>query len=102
MFNYPPFHRLIRLQLRHHNAAHVEAAAIQLQAHLFRIFGMRVSTVIVPPVERLQAYHMRELTLRIEQSANIAEAKRRLKEALEYIQSIPTCKGIKIITDVDS
>ena len=102
MFNYPPFHRLIRLQLRHHNAAHVEAAAIQLQAHLFRIFGMRVSTVIVPPVERVQAYHMRELTLRIEQGANIAEAKRRLKEALEYIQSIPTCKGIKIITDVDS
>lgn len=102
LFKYPPFHRLIRLQLRHAVGSHVEAAAMHLQAHLFRIFGARVSTIIVPPVERIQAYHVRELTVRIEHGANITEAKRRLKEAMEYILSLPICKGVKIITDVDT
>lgn len=101
MFKYPPFHRLIRLQLRHHNAAHVQASAMQLQAHLFRIFGTRVSMVIVPPVERLQAYYVRELTLRIEQGANIVEAKRRLREGIDYIFSIPSNKNTKLIIDID-
>lgn len=44
---------------------------------------------------------MRELTLRIEQGANMAEAKRRLKEAIDYIFSISSNKNTKLIIDVD-
>ena len=101
MFQYPPFHRIISLQLRHGKQAHVHLAAIQLQIYLTRIFGSRVSAVIVPSVERVQAYYIRELTIRIESNANIAEAKRRLKEAIDYISSIPSGKNVKVITDVD-
>lgn len=100
-FRYPPFHRLIRLQMRHAKRTMVDAVATQLQAHMTRIFGARVSAVIVPSVERVQAYYMRELTLRIESGANIAEAKRRLKEAIEYISSIKSNKNVKIIIDID-
>lgn len=101
MFHYPPFHRIIRLQLKDHNGARVQAAAEQLQAYLKQIFGSRVSAVIVPSVERVQAYTIRELTLRIEQGANIAEAKRRIQEAIDHIWSIPSNKNVKIIVDVD-
>ena len=79
----------------------MHAVATQLQMYLTKIFGTRVSAVIIPSVERVQAYYMRELTLRIEQGANIAEAKRRLKEAIDYISSIPSGKNVKIIIDVD-
>ena len=101
MFHYPPFHRLIRLQLRHAKQAQVHTTATQLQAHLARIFGRRVSAVIIPSVERVQAYYIRELTLRIEAGANIAEAKRRLNEAIEYIFSMKSNKNVKIILDID-
>ena len=101
LFRYPPFHRIIRLHLRHSDSVHVHAVATQLQIHLTKIFGTRVSAVIIPSVERVQAYYMRELTLRIEQGANIAEAKRRLKEAIDYIGSISSGKNVKIIADVD-
>lgn len=101
MFRYPPFHRIIRLQMRHAKQFHVHAAATALQEHLVRIFGARVSGVIIPAVERVQAYYIRELTLRIEQGANIQEAKRRLKEAIEYISSISSGKNVKFIADVD-
>jgi len=100
-FKYPPFHRLIRLKMRHHNGTRVQAAAMQLQQRLTLIFGERMSLVIVPAVERQQAYYVRELTLRIEQGAALAEAKRRLKEAIDYTLSMPAAKGVTVVTDVD-
>jgi hypothetical protein len=87
--------------MRDHNGVKTQAAAAQLQTYLQQIFGARVSDVIIPSVERVQAYYIRELTLRIEQKANINEAKRRLKEAIEYVLSIPAYKNTKIIIDVD-
>lgn len=87
--------------MRDHNGVRVQTAATQMQTHLTRIFGSRVSAVIVPSVERVQSYYIRELTLRIEQGANMTEAKRRLKEAIDYILSIPSNKNVKIIADVD-
>ena len=101
MFHYPPFHRIIRIQLRDHNAVRVQSVAIQLQAHLKQVFGARISAVIIPPVERVQAYTIRELNLRIEHGANIAEAKRRLKESIDYILSKSTNKNVKLIIDCD-
>ena len=83
LFNYPPFYRVIRLQMRDHNGVRVHRTATQLQTYLARIFGERVSGVIIPSIERVQAYTIRELTLRIEQGANFSEAKRRLKETID-------------------
>ena len=102
IFRYPPYCRIIRMQLRDHNAVRVHRTATQLQTYLMRIFGERVSGVIIPPVERIQAYTIRELTLRIEQGANIAEAKRRLKEAIDHIMSVSSNKNVKLIIDVDA
>ena len=101
MFNYPPFYRVIRLQMKDHNALRVHKVTTQLQAYLLRIFGDRVSGVIIPSVERIQAYTLRELTLRVESSANIEEAKRRLREAIDRIWSIPSNKNVKLIIDID-
>ena len=101
LFNYPPYYRMIRLQLRDHNGVRVHRVASELQTYLARIFGVRVSGVIIPSVERVQAYSIRELTLRIESTANIAEAKRRLQEGIDHIWSISSNKNVKIIIDVD-
>ena len=101
LFNYPPFYRVIRLQLRDHNGMRVHRVATELQTYLTRIFAHRVSGVIIPSVERVQAYTIRELTLRIESTANMTEAKRRLKEGIEHIFSIPSNKNTKLIIDID-
>jgi len=101
LFNYPPFYRVIRLQLRDHNGVRVHRVATELQSYLARIFGPRISGVIIPSVERIQAYTIRELTLRIEAGANMAEAKRRINEAIAYIYSMKPNKNVKIIADVD-
>ena len=102
LFNYPPFYRVIRLQMRDHNGVRVHRTATQLQTYLARIFGERVSGVIIPSIERVQAYTIRELMLRIEQGANFSEAKRRLKETIDQIWSVSSNKNVKIIIDVDA
>ncbi len=101
LFNYPPFYRVIRLQLRDHNSMRVHRVATELQTYLARIFAHRVSGVIIPSVERVQAYTIRELTLRIESTANIAEAKRRLRESIDQVWSISSNKNTKLIIDID-
>jgi hypothetical protein len=87
--------------LRDHNGVRVHRVATHLQTYLTQVFGARVSGVITPSIERVQAYTIRELTLRIENGANIAEAKRRLSEAIEQVCSIPTNKNTKLIIDID-
>ena len=101
LFNYPPFYRVIRLQMRDHNAVRVHHVTIELHAYLTRVFGARVSGVIIPSVERVQAYTLRELTLRIENTANMNEAKRRIKEAIDHVWSMESNKNTKIIVDID-
>lgn len=101
IFHYPPFHRIIRLTLRDHNGERVQEAAGQLQTYLTHVFAQRVSAVIIPGVEKVQAYHIRELTIRVESGANMTEAKRRIQQAIDYILSIPNYKTIRIIADVD-
>ena len=101
LFNYPPFYRVIRMQLRDHNGVRVHRVATELQRYLTQVFAHRVSGVIIPSVERVQAYTLREITLRIEASANMAEAKRRIKESIDHIWSIPSNKNTKIIIDID-
>ena len=102
LFNYPPFYRTICIQLRHSQAEKVQAAATLLQTQLKQVLGPRVSEVVVPSVERVQAYYIREINLRIENSSRIVEAKRLVSDAIRYIASIADYKSIKIILNVDS
>ena len=101
LFNYPPFCRLIRLRIRHANNIRVHEATTYLQQYLQQVFGKRVSAVIVPSVERVQAYYIREITLRIEQNAPIVEAKRRLQQAITHLMANSIAKGIQITIDID-
>ena len=101
LFNYPPFCRLIRLRIRHANNTRVYEATTYLQQYLQQVFGKRVSAVIVPSVERVQAYYIREITLRIEQNAPIVEAKRRLQQVITHLMANSIAKGIQITIDID-
>jgi hypothetical protein len=92
---------VIRLQLKDHNGVRVHRVAAELQSYLVRVFGHRVSGVIIPSVERVQAYTIRELTLRIESTANLVEAKRRLRESIDQVWSISSNKNTKLIIDID-
>ena len=100
MFRYPPFHRLICVQLRHHDLRRVEEAAGLLQQRLALIFGDRVSGVVVPSIARVQAYHIRHIMLRVEQRASLTGAKQRLIQAIDDIMQ-GAAQSVQVLIDVD-
>ena len=101
LFKYPPYQRLIMLTLRHRDLERLEAAATLLQQRLQQSFGERVSGVIIPSVTKVSNQWVRQIRLRIETTANIAQAKALLKEHIRWVQQHEKCKGTIILPDVD-
>ncbi len=101
IFNFPPFHRMIVLTLKHRDSARLTAASEMLQAQMQSVFGQRVSGVIVPSVARLQNMHVRQIRLMVEVGANVGKAKHLLREQIRTVQQQAACKGTVIYADVD-
>ena len=101
LFKYPPFHRLIRIALRHREASRLETAARTLCERLKLVFGSRCSDVIIPSVSRAQSMYVRELIIKIEATAPYAKAKEMIAAEIRYVSCQPNCKGISITPDVD-
>ena len=101
LFKYPPYQRLIMLTLRHRDLGRLDAAATLLQQRLQQSFGERVSGVIIPSVTKISNQWVRQIRLRIETTANIAQAKALLKEHIRWVQQHEKCKGTIILPDVD-
>ena len=100
-FRYPPFYRLIGLTMRHREQSRLETASRTLQDRLKHVFGARCSAVIVPAVGRVQNLYIRQLTLKIEATASYAKAKEMLAREIEYVKTLPPCKGTLMTLDVD-
>ena len=101
LFKYPPYQRLIMLTLRHRDLGRLDAAATLLQQRLQQSFGERVSGVIIPSVTKVSNQWVRQIRLRVETTANIAQAKALLKEHIRWVQQHEKCKGTIILPDVD-
>lgn len=100
-FRYPPFYRLIVLNIKHRDYSRLDTAARELSERLQKAFGNRCSGVIVPPVSRVQNMHIRTIRLRIEANASFAQAKKIVMQSVAYVHSLPNCKGTIIQPDVD-
>ncbi|MCQ2334321.1 MAG: primosomal protein N' [Paludibacteraceae bacterium] len=101
MFHYPPFQRIICINLRHHELSRLETAARTLDERLKQVFGVRVGNVIVPAIARVQNQYHRQIMLKIERTANYEAAKRLLQQQIDYVLSLPNCKGTTIQPDID-
>ena len=101
VFRFPPFYRLIVLNIKHREFSRLETASRMLQEQLSRIFGNRCSAVLMPPVARVQNMHLRQIRLRIETSASFSQAKAHIVRCIAAVQALPACKGTIIQPDVD-
>lgn len=100
-FNYPPYCRLIVLTLKHTNLQRLEAGTMMLQRQLRTAFGERCSAILEPSISRIQNLYIRQIRLKIEATANFAQARKIAADQIAYIQSLPEAKGIQVIADVD-
>lgn len=100
-FKYPPYMRLIRLNMRHKNEAFLKVSAIELAAHLRSLLGDRVVGPEAPPVARVNNYYHQNILLKLERDASPARFKKVLLETIDQFRADKKKRAIRFIPDVD-
>ena len=101
IFNFPPFCRLIHMYMKHKDERIIERISEEVAKMLRLIFAQRVLGPDMPLIARVQAMHIRKVSLKVETAANLNEVRRRLREVQNYLLSKPEYKSAVIYYDVD-
>lgn len=100
-FAYPPFCRLIRVEMRHKEVVLVRSAANQLARNLREKLGRRVCGPAVPEVSRINGLHRIHLLLKVEAGASFSKVKLLLKTECARLSADKNYNGLRIVNDVD-
>ncbi len=100
-FRYPPYHRLIRITLKHRDRNKLNLSATQIGKELRELFGERVLGPEFPLVARLRNLYQMEIMLKFEKGVSLNKAKVVLRETLDKFFATHTDKKVQVIFDVD-
>ncbi len=101
LFNYPPYCRLIYVYMKHRNESMLDSLSRDYASLLKQIFGQRILGPDTPPIAKVQMMYIRKIIVKIELTASISEARKRLREIQQYITALPKYKTALIYYDVD-
>lgn len=102
LFNYPPFHRLIYVYMKHLDANRLEPLSQQMAQLLTDAFG--VSCILGParpPVSRIQSMHIRQFIIKVAPRLSTAAVRQQLATIRTQLLTAPSTSGLIIYYDVD-
>ncbi|HTD39151.1 MAG TPA: primosomal protein N' [Mucilaginibacter sp.] len=101
-FRYPPFYRIINLDIKHKNADVLYNQAEYLATELRKNFGDRVIGPEVPLISRIRNYYIKSIMLKFEKDGvSINRVKTVIKDIITQFQTTKLSKGSIIQPDVD-
>ena len=103
-YRYPPFVRIIKLTLKHHEKPVCHKATVYLHSLLKTAMGKgRILGPNEPVIARIRNQYLMEILVKIERDkVNLKAAKKALKDCIVAVENDKQFKGIRIIIDVDS
>lgn len=101
-FNYPPFYRLIQIQLKH-KKIEVLAEAAQFFADKLRLkLGERVLGPAVPGVARVRTYYLMDIMIKLGlNSKGLNYTKELIKEVQEDLKTKKSIGSVRVLVNVD-
>ena len=102
LFNYPPFHRLIYVYMKHLDANRLEPLSQQMAQLLTDAFG--VSCILGParpPVSRIQSMYIRQFIIKVAPRLSTAAVRQQLATIRTQLLTAPSTSGLIIYYDVD-
>ena len=101
-FKYPPFHRLINLELRHKEPKVVNEAAAFYAKALRAKLGDRVLGPVIPNIARIRNYFGQNIMLKLEKSAPLlVGTKALIRHTTEIMLGRPGLSQVQVAVDVD-
>lgn len=101
LFTYPPFGRLIQVEMRHKDVVTLRNGANRLAGRLREKLGRRVCGPAVPEISRIGGQNRLILILKIEPAASCAGVKALLKAEFALLRQDKTFGAVRIFCDVD-
>lgn len=101
-YQYPPFYRLIKMDIRHTDMQYAHDGASRLASLLRANLGSRVLGPEPPLISRVRNHFIQTITLKIERNnVSIAKVKEFIRQAIVQFEIDKSNKGIRISIDVD-
>ncbi len=101
-YQYPPFYRLIKIDVKHPDIQKCFDSAKDLASGLRTSLGTRVLGPEPPLVSRVRTYFIQTITLKIERnSVSIAKVKELISQSLLVFELDKSHSGVRIQIDVD-
>jgi primosomal protein N' (replication factor Y) len=101
-FKYPPFYRIINLDVKHKDPEIVNNQAAYLATELRKHFGDRVIGPEFPLVARIRNYYIKTIMLKFEKDlVSVNKAKAIIRDVITQFQTTKLSKGSIVLPDVD-
>ncbi|RMB60926.1 primosomal protein N' [Dokdonia sinensis] len=101
-FKYPPFHRLIRITLKHRDYQKIEDSSIWLSRALRQVLGDEaVLGPETPSVARVRNQYRRNVMVKLSRKQNISQTKTAILKVKTSFQAIAQFRSVRLIMDVD-
>ena len=100
-FNYPPFCRLVRINIKHKDKALLNHYSDILGNDLKTIFGKRVLGPEFPLIGQVQLWYIKTILIKIEREKPPVKAKQLIIEAIDRLEKEKGASSLKIAIDVD-
>jgi len=100
-FNYPPFYRIINIQLRHRKRDVLEFGAQFFAQKLKAVFKERVLGPEVPMVARVRNNYLQNITIKFERTASAQKVKDIIMQKQHEFLAEYDFRSIRVVIDVD-
>ncbi|CAH1001791.1 primosomal protein N' [Neolewinella maritima] len=99
---FPPYRRMIRLQLRHTKRATAEDAARLLAKWLAHSLGDQLEGPFEPSVARLRTYYLQDMVVRFPPAATqMKRVKTLIQRCIDKLAQTKGMSGVRVVVDVD-
>lgn len=100
-FKYPPFVRMVRIQLKHENYISVEKGANELAKMLKVTFGNKVLGPEYPPISRIRNRYINEIIIKLGRNSQLNHSKLKIQQLVNEFYKNTSVKNIRVAIDVD-
>jgi primosomal protein N' (replication factor Y) len=101
LFNYPPFCRLIKIEIKHKDRARLNEFSALLGDDLRSGFGHRILGPEFPLIPRIQLWYIKNILIKIEKDKSLLKAKQLITMAIEKAERLQGASSLRISIDVD-
>lgn len=100
-FKYPPFYRLININIKHKDQQITNQAAYFLAKQLIAMLGNRVLGPQAPVINRIQNQYIKRILIKVEKKSSPVKVKQLIQEAIISLQAQNIYRSVTFQIDVD-